>query len=93
MKKKVLVSLIISVISMAFLCSLNSPSKNYTANAIGGYMVYEGVTGEKGGLSEAGKWVAGLGGGALAEGAGVALGIFAGSNPLGWAIGGVCAIL
>ena len=92
MKTRVFITLLSVIVSMAFLCSFNNRAHDYTVNDIGGYIVYEGIKSEQGIIEFVGGSVAALGGEFVVKGIGIYLGA-AGSNPLGWVIGGACAIL
>ncbi|MDR2145084.1 MAG: hypothetical protein LBE91_01310 [Tannerella sp.] len=97
MKRNIMILLTAIVISFAWMNSYNGPndSNNYSMNQLGGYLIYEGISGESSATTSLGEWFAAAGGGALVNSVGLATGAAwaIGSNPVGWAIGGACAIL
>lgn len=91
--KKILISLIAMIVSMALLSSFNKSINDYRANELGGYLIYRGIKSENSDAQWAGEIIAGGGGTALGTAAAGAMEIIVVSNPVGWVIGGVACVL
>jgi len=94
MKKRILIaliSLLFSIASFNAICEKNV--NDICLNQVGGVAIYCGITGESSVTTYVGSAVAGLGGAAIANGAGALMGFWVVSNPVGWIVGGAIAVL